>query len=198
MLCSICTTKGENMSFCNLFNTGNGCGCGSTCRPNYCGCGNTCPYRWRYATIPTNTIPRPPIIPPPIPILSSLGTYNATSGEIAAGGIVPLGTQYTQSDTDITYSGGNTITLSDGVYRVSYSASATGTVGTASLTLNSSGSPLPQSTSTASLEDATDIRALGSSIIVDAQTTPITLTLNNSGTTAMTYNNISLNATQIR
>ena len=185
------------MSFCNLFNIGNGCGCCNTCRPNPCGCSNTCSCNRRFATIPTNTIPRPPIIPPPILPLSSFGTYNATSGEIASGGIIPLGTQYTPTDADIIYSGGNTITLSNGIYRVSYSASATGTVGTASLTLNSSGSPLPQSTSTASLEAATDIRALGSSIIVNAQTTPVTLTLNNSGTTNMTYNNIGLNITEI-
>lgn len=192
MLCSICTTKGENMSFCNLFNTfGNSCGC------NNCGCNscNSCCCR----RISTNTIPRPPIIPTPPPTISSIGTYNATTGEIDTGGILPLGTQYIQTGTGATYSvADNSITLSGGVYRVSYNTSATGIEGTAFLTLYGNGSPLPQSTSTTSLAAATDIGLLQSTIIIDAQTTPVTLTLVNTGEATTIFNNLAVAVTQIR
>ncbi len=147
---------------------------------------------------PINTLPRPPLPPiPPVILPAVIGTYNATSGVVAAGAIVPLGTQYYTAGSGATYTPPNTITLTGGIYRVSYGADATGTVGTASLSLASSGGILPQSTSTTTLATETDVARLGSTIVVDAQTTPVTLTLVNSGTTDTTFNNITLTATEI-
>jgi hypothetical protein len=88
--------------------------------------------------------------------------------------------------------------LFDGIYRVSYNASATGSVGTASLALYSSGSFLPPSTSIASITTATDVVPLGSTVVVDARISPVTLTLVNNGDTDMTFNNVNLTASQIR
>ena len=197
MLCSKNATKGEIMSFCNLFNSfGNGCGCNS-CN-NSCNRCNRCNGYYRQY-IPTNTIPRPPILPPVIEPISNIGTYNTAAGSIAIGATLPLGTQYISNGTNAIYNpGANSITLSDGIYRVSYNASATGTVGTASLALYNSGSYLPPSTSIASVTVDTDVVPLGSSVVVDARNTPVTVTLVNNGDTDMTFNNVNLTATQIR
>ena len=181
------------MCFCNLFNTFS-----NSCCQNSCTCRNNCCNN-RCGQIPTNTIPRPPFIPPIIPTISNLGIYNTTSGSIASGDVVPLGTQYTSTGTNATYNPtSSVITLTNGIYRISYTASATGEVGTASLALSNNGTILPQSTSTASIDVATDIIPLTSTIIVDAQTTPVTLTLINDGTTAMTFNDVSVSVSQIR
>ena len=179
------------MIFCNLFNTfGDSCGCNScTNQCNRCCCNR----------ISINTIPRPPFIPTPPPTISSLGTFNATTGEVTASSVLPLGTQYLQTGAGATFNPtDNSITLSNGIYRVSYNTQATGVEGTTSLTLYSNGSPLPQSTSTTTLSAATDISTLQSTIIVDARTTPVTLTLVNSGGATTTFNNVGISVSQIR
>jgi hypothetical protein len=87
--------------------------------------------------------------------------------------------------------------LSDGIYRVSYGVDATGTTGIASIALANNGSTIPQSISNTTLTAETDVARLSSTIIVDAQAMPITLSLVNSGTTTTTYNNTTLNASEI-
>ena len=181
------------MSFCNLFNTfGNSC-CNNPCQ-NSC---NTCCNNWN--RIYTNTIPRPPIIPTPPPAVSAIGTFNATTGTIASGDTLPLGNQYYVTGANATYTPlSDEILLTNGIYRVSYNASATGETGTASLALYNNGTILPQSVSSASIATATDLVPLDSSIIIDARTTPVVLTLVNNGTTDMTFNNVNISATQVR
>lgn len=170
-----------------FFNNCNSC--------NRC-CNQNCCCNRNYT--PINTLPRPPIPPiPPVILPAVIGTYNASAGIIATGATLPLGTQYYTAGSGATYQAPNAVTLTDGIYRVSYGADATGTAGIASLSLASGGGALAQSTSTATLAADTDIARLGSTIVVDAQTTPVTLTLVNSGTTDMTFNNITLTATEI-
>ena len=170
-----------------FFNNCNNC--------NRC-CNQNCCCNRIYRSI--NTLPRPPIPPiPPVILPAVIGTYNASAGIVTAGATLPLGTQYYTTSSDATYVPPDTITLTDGIYRISYGADATGTVGTASLSLAYNGGILAQSTSTSSLAAATDIIRLGSTIVIDARNVPTTLTLVNSGTTDMTFNNITLTATEI-
>lgn len=181
------------MSFCNLFNTFGNCYCNNPCQNRCNSCCNN------YNRIFTNTIPRPPIIPTPPPPISSIGTLNLTTGAIASGATLPLGNQYFITGTNATYVPlEDEIILTDGIYRISYNASATGEIGTASLAIYSNGTFLPQSVSSATLAAETDLVTLASSIIIDARNTPVTLTLENNGTTDMTFNSLNVTVTQVR
>ncbi len=177
----------------------------NSCNNNYsCGCSNnlfrrnSCCGGYNYiVNIPTNTLPRPPIV---TPIVSTIGTYNATTGTLATGATLPLGTSYIQTGTGAAVdTATNSISLSNGLYRVSYGASATGADDTAILSLAASGTTLPQSTASADVTAADDIARLSSSVLVDARTSPVTLTLvNGSAGSGLTFNNVTLTATQVR
>ena len=126
----------------------------------------------------------------------TIDTANFTStGTYATNTPLNLSQVYNNSP-DIVLTDTTTITVQPGIYLVNYGGTVSGVTGTGEITLYQNGTPIDSTTSAFTTQDATDRASVfGTTVLVTTAET--TLNVQNSGTTDVTVENLSLTITQI-